>query len=878
MAWSPWFIRRRRDRERQDEFDSHLAHHIDDLVGRGVEPAEARRQARLLLGNTRARREELDEMQRASVCDAIWRDLRYAVRVLRRTPAFTATSIVTLALVIGANTAVFSLANGLLLQPLPYPDSGRLYLVEATFTSPRGQFRGTSVDGFVWEALRRTPQRDQAAVFSDMSTGVNLALNNQAFFVDQQRVGAGFFRTLGVAPAIGREFTDAEDRPGGPPVVVLNHDLWRRAFDSDPQVLGSTILLRGEPWEVIGAMPEGFRSTADADVWTPLRPSTTGEGGGTNYAVVLRVPAGTPATAVQAELRPALDPALREQGLRPDTQATIGLRSLQDAMTAGSREVIIMLAAAATTLLVIACVNLAALLLARGGSRSKELATRMALGSGRGAVVRQLMVESLVVAAVGGACGVAVGWFGLEGLQALAGDRFADWQRVTIDGRVVAMCGGLALITSVLFGLVPAWQASRLDVQTALVEGGSRAIAGGARPWMRRSLIVAEVALGVVLLVTAGLLTRTVVNLRGLDPGINLTGLVTATVSLLDARYPSPVEVNQLFNRTLERLSATDGVEAAAVSLGLPFERVLNMGFRYPGAESGFTSSVMYVSPEFFDTFEIATRQGRLLESRDTPDTAPVVVVNQSFERIYSKDQPVLGRRLRVAGVEREVVGVVADIQQRPGFVVDGMVPGPIVSSPAIYLPASQISQGIVGTHVWFPPVFTVRASSPALGEQAIRQAVSAADPLLPLGVVRQMTDVRAEATAQEEMLMTLVGILAVAALLLMAVGLHGVIAHAVTERTREFGIRLALGATPAGTVRAVTLSGVGLAAIGAVLGTALAAPASSLVASVLYGVAERDPLTYVAAGAFLLVVATIASLIPALRILRLDPATTLRS
>ena len=878
MAWTPWFIRRRRDRERAEELQSHLAHHIDDLIGRGVSPADARRQAHVLFGNPRSTREEVDAMQTVPMFDILVRDVRYALRMLRRSPGFTVTAVATLALVIGANTAVFSLANGLLLTPLPYPQSGELHLLQADVSSPRGSSSGTAHDGFTWMAIKGTTWEPRAAVFSNWAAGVNLAMDGQAMFVDQQRVGAGFFRVLGVAPQLGREFLPEEDVPGGPAVAVLSYTLWQRLFDGAPNVIGRTVLLRGEAWQVVGVMPEGFESTAEADVWTPLRTATTGEGGGTNYAILMRVPEGTSPDAAALELRPLVDPSLRERGWGDDVTATVSLVSLQESMRASTRDVIVMLAAAAALVLLIACANLAALLLARGGARAKEVATRMALGSGRFAVVRQLMVESLTLALIGGALGVCVGWLGLEGLQVVAGERFSDWQRVSMDGRVLGMCAGLSVLTSLLFGLVPALQASRLDVQLALVEGGSRSIAGGARHWTRRGLVVAEVALGVVLLVSAGLLVRTFVNLRSIDPGFSPDGLVTATVSLLDTRYPGPVEVNQLFDRTLEQLRATPGVESAAVSLGLPFERVLNMGFRYPEEVDGRTASVMYATPEFFDTLGVITREGRIFRDGDRLESRPVVVVNEAFAKYYSKDRAVLGRILRLSGVEREVVGVVGNVQHRPGFTVSGMIPGPIVAAPLIYVPASQMNAGIASAHLWFGPVFTVRASTPAVAEQALTTALSASDPLLPVGAIRQMSRVRAEAIAMEEMLMTLVGTLAVVALLLTALGLHGVIAHSVAERTREFGIRMALGATAADTVRVVTVGGLGLAALGAVLGAALAVPASSLVASSLYGVAERDVMTYVTAAVFLLVVAGIASLLPALKLLRLDPAVTLRS
>jgi predicted permease len=876
MTMGGWVRRRRRDREREEELRAHLEMHIGDLVGRGIPADEAARQARLLFGNPRARREEIDDMQRLPLLDTFGRDVRYALRMMRRSPGFTLTAVITLALVIGANTAVFTLANALLLKPLPFPEADRLALVRLEFSGPRGASSSESVDGSAWKAIAGSPWADHAAVFTNWTTGVNLVVNRQARFADQQRVGAGFFRVLGVPPAIGREFTREEDVPGGPAVAILSHALWMSAFGGDASMLGHPILLRGEPWQVIGIMPEGFRGTAEADVWTPLRPTPTGEGSGNNYAVVVRLPAGRSLTDAARDL-PSLEGNLRAQGLPADTSIRGGLVPLKDVLTADSREPLMMLAAAVMAVLLIACVNLAALLLARGSARAREIATRMALGSGRTAVVRQLMVESLVLAALGGLAGMAVGAVGLRGLQALGGDRFSDWQRVSMNAEVLLWCGGLAILTSLLFGLVPAWQATRLDVQHALVEGGSRSIAGSAHHWTRRALIVAQVSLGVVLLVSAGLLLRTFVNLQSVSPGFRPDGLTTVSVSLLDARYPSPVEVNTLFTKTLERLHAAPGVQAAAVSLGLPYERVLNMGFRFAEEEEGHPSSLMYVTPEFFKTFEIPVRRGRTVLASDGAETRPVVVVNEAFARIYSKNRDVLGRTIRVASLDREVVGISADVQLRPGFLALGLTDGPIVSSPAIYVPAAQINKGIQSTHIWFSPVWTVRASSPAIGARAIEEAVAGVDPLLPLGRIRQMNDVRAAATAEHSMLMTLVGALALVALLLAAVGLHGLVSHSVTERTREFGIRLALGATPGGTVRAVAWSGIVLAGIGAVIGAALAVPASTLVASVLYGVAERDPLTYIGAAAFLFVVAAAASILPALRILRLDPASTLR-
>lgn len=809
--------------------------------------------------------------------DGLMKDVIYAVRVLRRTPGFSLTAIATLALVIGANTAVFSLANGLLLAPLPYRDAHQLHFLQTQVTTPRGVFTSTSQDGFAWDAIAATRWKDRAAVFSDVSTGVNAVFDGRAQFVTQQRVGAGFFRTLGVMPRLGREFEPAEDVPGGPPVAIISYGLWQSVFAGQHDAVGRTVLLRGEPWTIVGVMPDGFRSTVDADVWTPLLPSTQGEGGGTNYRIVIRLTEGS-IEGLTAEMQAAVDPTYLRRELRDGATATTHVQNAKDTLTSEMREVVEMLGFATIAVLVIACVNLAALQLARGGSRQREIATRMALGGGRRVIVRQLLVESLVIAIVGGAAGVVVGWWGLQALQAMGGQRFDDWQRVSMDGRVLLVSMGLSVATGLLFGMFPALQASRTKLQASFQESASRSVAGGSRHWTRRGLVVAEVALGVVLLVATGLLTRTFVNLYRLDPGFAPQGLVTASISLLDARYPGPADVNQLFTRVLERLEQTPGIQSASVSLGVPYERLLNMGFRFVGAADAQTVSVTYVSPRFQETFGIPMVEGRQLSAGDRADSLPVVVVNAAFARMYSKDVPVVGRQIRLAGAERTVVGVMADVLQRPGFIIDGMVPGPIVGSPTVFLPVAQVPQGIVSTHLWFSPVFTVKASSFATAEQALRATVAGADPMLPIGTLQSMTDIRAESVHAERMLMTLIGTLAVVAVLLMAIGLHGVITHSVHERTREFGIRLALGSTPGAAMRLVVVNGLVLACVGVALGLLLAQPATTLVSSFLYGVGETDLATYVGAGLFLLLVAAAASLLPALRLLRIDPGTTLRS
>lgn len=819
-------------------------------------------------------------MSQLPLFDALWGDLRYALRVLRKTPAFTFTAVATLAVVIGANTAVFSVADHVLLRSLPFPDADRLALVQTNRRSPAITEEEVWVDGVMWEAVRDRIKGADRAVFVSGSGGVNFNLGNAAAFVKQQRVGAGFFRVLGVAPAQGREFSPDEDRPEGPRAAVLSDGLWRTAFGGDPTVVGQSIMLRGEPYQVVGVMPPGFVGTnADVDVWTPLRASTSGEGGGTNYQTVLRLNPGVTWDQLNAELRSISAPELFASMGRLKDQAAqwLSAQPMQRALVGTEKEPIVMLGAAVSAVLLIACVNIASLLLARGGSRRKELATRIALGAGRRVVVRQLMVESLVIAVAGGTAGLALGWLGLEGLKQLAGETFSDWKVVSIDERVMAITAGLSLLTSVVFGLVPAWQASRLDVQRGLADGGSRSIAGGSRHWLRRALVVTEVALGAVLLVCAGLLIHTFAKLNRLDPGFDATGLTTASVSLQDARYTTSESVNHLFDDSLAALSAMPGVESAAVSLELPYTRLLNLGTRFVDEKDGRTANVSYVTPDFVKTFRIPLKSGRDLVAADRSGSAPVVLVNESFARLYSKGRDVIGRQLRVSGQPREIVGVIGDLQQKGSFFTTGMVRGPVMQAPAVFVPASQVSGELFAlVHQWFRPVWTVRASGPDAG-RLLASAIARVDGQLPLAEVQTMAEVRAAALAEQRLMMTLVGTIAGAALLLAAMGLYGLISHSVNERTREFGIRMALGATAGQTIRDVASSGIALACLGAVIGGGLSVLAVRLVESFLWGVEPGDPLTYASVLSFLVLVAAISSILPALRLLRLDPVKALR-
>jgi predicted permease len=808
------------------------------------------------------------------------RDARYALRVLRKTPLFTIAAVVTLALAIAINTAMFSVVDAVLLKPLPYPDAGRLALVVKVDRSEGALYEGTSVDGATWQMIRDHATAVDPAVSSMWPTGINLVAGGRATYVQRQRVGAGFFRVLGVHPFIGREFNADEDRAGGPAAAVLSHGLWRAMFNGDPAVVGRTLMLRGEASTVVGVMPEGFQSGLRADLWTPLRASTTGEGEGDNYAIIARVRAGTEWARADAEMRQIGVEILRQRPLTTVASRQYSLQPLQRGLTAPLRGPLLLLWAAVGVVLLIACVNLAGLMLARASGRTREIATRMALGSGRPAVIRQMLVESLVLALAGGAAGVALGAVALEALKALAANAFDIWQPVSLDFRAAAAAGALSIVACAVFGIAPALHATRLDVQRALIEAGARTVAGSSRRWPRRVLVVAQIALGVVLLVGAGLLMRTFSHLRHLAPGFEATGVVTASVSLDDARYRTANGVSQMFDATLARIRRAPGVEAAGVSLGLPYQRILNLGFRHmdgpqAAAPRGRITSATYVAGDFFQALRIPVRAGRQFDSRDRVDSQGVVIVNEAFAREYFAGEDPVGRRIAFAGREREIVGMVGDVQVRPGWGENG----PIAAMPLAYVPLAQASDGLVRlVHGWFSPALIVRAtgsSEPTVA--ALRRALDAADPLLPFAAVRTMQDVQEASLAPQRFLMVLLASLASAAVLLAAVGIHGLIATTVVERTREMGIRLALGATLPQAMRSLALPGVFLALVGTAIGAVAATGFVRLLRHFLWGVSASDPMTFAAVAGLLLAVASLASVLPALRILRLDPATTLR-
>jgi predicted permease len=868
--------------------DEEVLFHIDALtdeyVRTGMTSADARRTAERRVGNpTRIRECTRDVDMLRWVRDGA-RDARFAVRMLEKNPGFTIVAILTLALCIGANTAIYTVVDRVLLRALPYPHPESLAEVVTHFEGHNTDEIGQT--GAMWEALAHGVSSVDLAVTSGSaasgregfgSTGVNLLVGDHPEYVMEERVSAGYFRVLGVEPAVGRELSADEDRAGGPSATVISYGLWQRLFEGDGAAIGRTVTLRGTPSTIVGVAPAGFGE--GVDVWTPVRASRTGEGGGNNYEIIARLNPGVSWPQADAEIAAAGASALHPERM-PNDPPREHVVPLQLSQTGGVRQPILILWSAVGLVLVIGCVNVAGLLIARGAVRAPEIATRIALGGGRGAIVRQLLVESAALASCGGLAGILVGQVGTQLFASLLKDAFGITQTIALDARVYAMSALGALATSLVFGLVPALQAIRVDLRHVLVESGSPSIAGTARRWPRRILVVTEVALGVLLLVGAGLLIRTVDRLTSLRAGFDGTHVVTGSLSLEDARYRAVDQVNLLIDRSLAQMRAIPGVEHAAVALTLPYERALNLGGRWVGAAPGRDTigimNLTYVSPEYFDTLRIPVMRGRALAVTDTRTGEPVIVVNQAFVARYAHDEDVLGRQIVVVGQPRTVVGIVGDIQQRAGW---GEF-GPVAPMPATYIPAAQTNDAFLTmVHAWFSPSWFVRTPGPQTDvATAMQRVVLSVDPTLPFAKFRTMDDVRTEAVAPQRARAALLGGLAGLALLLASVGLYGLVANSVVERTRELGIRIALGATASRIVRDAAVPGIALASVGIAIGLLAARVSANALVHLVWGVSTADPLTFITAAGIVFAVATVAAIVPTGQILRLNLISALRT
>ena len=781
--------------------------------------------------------------------------------------------ILILALCNGANTAVLSVVNAAMVKPLDYADPARLGHVVTTY--PHGDGFETSVDGVTWELVRdRVPSLDVAMYGGSFGGGVNMGVHGSGVFVHQQRVSAGFFHILGIAPLAGREFLPAEDRDGGASEVILSEPLWKRTFGGDYNAIGRAILLRGEPYTIVGIMPAGFEWEDPADVWTPLRPSTKGEGGGSNYGMIARLKPGATFQQASAQLSLLTDEVRARGSYGKDSGVRVGIVGLQQGITSDLRDPLKILWIAVAAVFALGCVNIGGMLLARASGRAAEMATRLALGASTSRVIRQLLVESALLGIFGGAAGVGVGWVALNALRSLGSQTFPFLRSVDLDWRVLAATLVMTLIAALAFGLIPALQSTRAGLR---LTSNSRSVTGKRRFIPLGALVGGQVALAIPLLVGAGLLLRTFLYLWNLNPGFDPNHVMTAQFSMQDARYGTSEKMNQLYDQVIARLESTPGVESAAVTLTLPYERGLNTGFRIPGSNYQ-NVNMIYATPQYFRALRIPVVGGRAFNATDNAASARVAVVNDAFVSRYLKGRPAEGQTIDLGRSPVQIVGVVGSVEERRAGWAGGF--GPIAHVPTVFVPAAQMSDGNLQVfHTWFSPSWVVRSSLSGRDVQAaVGQAVRSADPLLPMAEFRSVNELKQAALQPQRFMAVLVDSLGALAILLTALGIYGLIANLVAERTRELGIRMALGSTTGQAIRTALRPGLMWVLAGAIGGSAASLGLDRFLQSYIYGVRAADPVTLGVVAAGLLVATSIASLIPASRILRLSPADTLRA
>ncbi len=803
---------------------------------------------------------------------ALRHNLRFAFRQIERNRGFSLAVIVTLALAIGANTAIFSVVNALLLKSLPYPQPDRMGTIFRSMGGSHPDDGPHGIDGAQWIQLRDNVPALISAV-SGSTPGVNLQAGDRIAYVRDCRVSQHYFDVLGIHLVTGHNFTAAEDQPHGPNATILSYEVWRNIFEGETDIVGQTIHLKGQLYTVIGILPQGATTPLNADLYTPLQPSTSGEGGGANYDVITRLRQGDTWQQADAQINRAW--AADAAAFAAENHATrVSFHSvpLQQGQTDSLRPKVLALMLAAAFILLIACANLAGLTLIRMLRRTPEIATRLALGASRWQVLKQLWIENLLLAVIGGGAGIGVGFLALRGLLSLLPENYLPIVPVSLDARVLVFTLVISVLTSVLVGILPALTSRRVDLRSSM---SSRAITGGDRLRLRQALIAGEVALTVLLLSGSGLLIRTLIHLETLPPGFNPRGVMTAKASLDDARYFDPAALRKLLDESTAAMRRIPGVQNAAVAVSLPYERILNdMVALRDGPDAGqkVQTDEDYVTPDYFSTLQIPLLAGRYFTASDGPDTQPVAIVNQAFARKFFRGENPVGHALGDGGL---IVGVVADTQISSGL---NWV-APLQTEETVYAPATEINpRSLPVLFVWFQPSWIVRTARPIQGLTGqMQRALSSVDPGLPFSGFYSMSDLLDQQLANQRIEVALLGAMAALALLLSALGIFSLVANVVAQRTREIGIRLALGSSLRQAMIHIGAPGVRAAGFGLAGGLVLSAAGLRVMRSVLYGVGVYDAATLTGVVLTLAAVTLLATAIPALRVFSIDPATTLR-
>jgi predicted permease len=910
-----------------DDFEAEIRSHLEmeerENVESGMPPDEAHYAALRRFGNVALTEERSREMWVWNRAEALWQDIRYGLRQLRRNPGFTAVAVMTLALGIGANTAIFSVVNAVVLRPLPYPHSDRLIWIAESIPALKSE-AASGGDYVDWKDQNHTLDRIAAydTTYRDSlregapgpgSADFNLTGRGTPARVHGAFVSASFFATLGVEPQLGRAFTEKEDQPNGPHVVVLMHSFWQQYFGSDPHVLGQTVSLDAAPYTVIGVMPASFRFPGDSDaqILLPLALNQASERlriAQRQVRIIGRLKPGVSLAAARADLdeirkraHPSGGPMLAEGGggqsrampaprrggpggqLRSNHSgppemappaSELKVVPLAEHLAGNLRPAMLTLLGAVGLVLLIACANVANLMLTRASARTREMAMRAALGAGRWRLVRQLLAESVTLAVAGGMAGLLLAAWGVDVIPRLipagTGGGILAVAAPKVDGNVLLFALAVSVLTGILFGLAPALTVARSDLAEGLKEGAQVASPGGRCGWLRGALAVSELSLALVLLIGAGLLIKSFYRVLQVNPGFAPERVLTVDLSLTDSRYPTPQQKSEFFSQVLRRVESLPGVRSAALTDSLPlspYQGFLMMSPNRLLSRAALSSSttvmmrMLTVSPGYFYTLGIPVLTGRTFTDHDDEHALKVAVVNEALARhLWPTEDPV-GKQFPPPRGEMTVVGVVGNIRH------DGLSQD---TEAEFYVPYLQLPGNSMQLAVR-------TAVDPDSIVSAVRAQVRHVDPDQPLYHVATLQQVLSESLAPRRFNMLLLGIFAGIALALATIGIYGVMAFSVTERTHEIGIRMALGAKRSDVLGMVVRQGLKLALIGMALGVAGAWALTSFLASFLFGVAPRDPATFVLVSLALVAVSILACYIPARRATRVDPMVALR-
>lgn len=817
-------------------------------------------------------------------------DVRHAFRFLLKSPRFTGIAIAALVLGIGANTAIFSVVDSILLRPLPYSEPDRIMRIARGF--PNGRSDSISVPKFMaWK--KSNGAFDAMALYDFSGPGLNLGAGDHPEQVKGIHVSAEYFGVFGVKPALGRTFLPQEDLPGGFKSTIISYDLWKTRLAGDPSAIGEPLILGGEPYTVVGILPPSFHSEPSAEVFLPMQadPNSSNQG---NYLLAAgRLKPGVSIAAARANMKMAGEQFRQANPKWMDKTETVTVLPLADDLVGNVRPALLILLGAVGFVLLIACANVANLLLARAASRQKEMAIRTALGASRWRLFRQLFSESVLLSAISGVLGLVVGAWGVRVLLAMSpGDlpRISQESHAAslitlLDWRMLLFTLAISFATGIIFGLFPALYISRMDVNSVLKEASGRSGTGLRHNRARGLLVASEMALAVILLVGAALMIRTFVGLRAVQPGFNPHGVITMQTSLTGGHYDTTAKVEGMIRQVVQKVEALPGVQAAAATVMLPVEGIgVDLPFliegqppKDGGAYNG-DEQWRFVTPHYFSALGISLVRGRVFDDRDSVQAEHVVIINQAMAKKYWPKQDPLGQRVTIGGKAlgpdfeepiRQVVGIVGNVREI------GLGNG---DQPAMYVPEAQVTDPItrLANNV-IPLSWAVRTSlDPATLSGAIRQQFLAVDGQLPVSKIRTMEQVLSESTARQNFNMLLLSIFAGLALLLAAIGIYGLMSYTVEQRLQEIGIRVALGAGSGDMLRLVIGQGMKLAVIGLALGLAAAFGLARLLSSLLFGVKTTDPLTYAIVAVVLASVALMACLIPAHRASKIDPLAAL--